>query len=90
MSSRNVSASQAGAPRQQRPEGGEDRATVARVRVKEERRHAAEEVRGGGGLAGAAERGGEDAERGGVRGRVRRDAEEHGGGRVEERRGRPR
>ncbi|ONM03751.1 UDP-glucuronic acid decarboxylase 6 [Zea mays] len=57
MSSRNVSASQAGAPRQQRPEGGEDRATVARVRVKEERRHAAEEVRGGGGLAGAAERG---------------------------------
>jgi hypothetical protein len=39
---------------------------VAWVRVEEERRHAAEEVRGGGGLTGAEERGGEDAGRGGV------------------------
>ena len=68
-------------------EGGEDRAAVARVRVEEERRHAAEDVRGGGRLAGAAERGGEDAERGGVRGRVRRGAEEHGRGGAEEHRG---
>jgi hypothetical protein len=52
-------------------EGGEDHATVAWVRVEEERRHAAEEVRGGGGLAGAAERGGEDVERGGVGGAMR-------------------
>jgi hypothetical protein len=71
-------------------EGGEDRATVAWVRVEEERQHAAEEVRGGGGLADAAERGGEDAGRGDVEGRVRRGVEEHGGGRTEERRGRPR
>jgi hypothetical protein len=58
MSSRNVSASRADAPT---AEGGEDRAVVAWVQVEEERRHAAEEVRGGGGLAGVAESSGEDA-----------------------------
>jgi hypothetical protein len=36
---------------------------VARVRVEEDLWHAAEEVRGGSGLAGMAERKGEDAER---------------------------